>query len=88
MVAGRRRVLCAALTHGGCRFLHDDSMFAVAQKKYVYVYDRTGTELHCMRKHVDVARLDFLPYHFMLVSVVRALAPLDSRVAMLRRAVC
>jgi U3 small nucleolar RNA-associated protein 7 len=51
------------------RFLHNVTMFAAAQKRYTYIYDSHGTELHCLRKLTDVSRLDFLPYHFLLVSV-------------------
>src|SRR5947208_2071302 len=76
-----------------CRFLQDEQMFAVAQKKYTYIYDArcaaaaaappaavhappraadrlhcvcgavrvcSGVELHCLREHHDVTRLEFL----------------------------
>lgn len=49
-------------------FLHDESMYAVAQKKYLYIYDSSGLELHCMRDHVDVNVMQFLPYHYLLAT--------------------
>ncbi|GJJ78052.1 U3 small nucleolar RNA-associated protein 7 [Entomortierella parvispora] len=54
------------------KWLHNETLFAVAQKKYVYIYDKTGTEIHCLRNHIEVNKLDFLPYHFLLASVGNA----------------
>ncbi|GES57160.1 U3 small nucleolar RNA-associated protein 7 [Aspergillus terreus] len=51
------------------RWLHNNQFFAVAQKKYLYIYDHTGTELHCLSKHLEPLYLEFLPYHFLLASV-------------------
>ena len=45
-------------------------MFAAAQKQFVYIYDRTGTELHRISKMTAVNKLTFLPYHFLLASAV------------------
>ncbi|KAI5293157.1 Small subunit (SSU) processome component [Ascosphaera acerosa] len=53
-------------------WLHNNQYFAVAQKKYVYIYDHQGTELHCLQKHLEPMHLQFLPYHFLLASTVAA----------------
>lgn len=49
-------------------WLHNNQYFAVAQKKNTYIYDATGMELHQLAEHLEVTHLQFLPYHFLLVS--------------------
>ncbi len=50
------------------KWLHNNQFFAVAQKKYTFIYDHTGAEVHRLKQHVEATRLEFLPYHFLMVS--------------------
>ena len=50
-------------------YLHNETMFAAAQKKYLYIYDYKGVEIHCMKRHEHPYAIDFLPYHYLLTSI-------------------
>ncbi|KAJ3676433.1 hypothetical protein LUZ60_003845 [Juncus effusus] len=49
-------------------FLQNEQFFAVAQKKYPYIYNRQGVEIHCLKEHGKTLKLDYLEKHFLLVS--------------------
>eukprot|EP00929_Paragymnodinium_shiwhaense_P113185 TRINITY_DN81443_c0_g1_i1.p1 TRINITY_DN81443_c0_g1~~TRINITY_DN81443_c0_g1_i1.p1 ORF type:complete len:606 (+),score=192.26 TRINITY_DN81443_c0_g1_i1:96-1913(+) len=48
--------------------LHNHMLFAVAQKKYTYIYDHTGTEIHVLKDQQWPTFIDYLPYHFLMVT--------------------
>lgn len=55
-------------TVNAVKYLSSEQYFAVAQKKYTFIYDHDGTELHRMKQHVGVKNLEFLPYHYLLAT--------------------
>ena len=50
------------------KFLQNELLFAVAQRKAIHIYDSQGLEIHYLRTHSEPQRLEYLPYHFLLVS--------------------
>ncbi|KAL9318115.1 hypothetical protein ACSQ67_014632 [Phaseolus vulgaris] len=57
-------------------FLHNE-LFLLLHRKgnfssfiwYPYIYNREGTELHCLKEHGPVLRLQFLKNHFLLATI-------------------
>ncbi|XP_074385913.1 LOW QUALITY PROTEIN: WD repeat-containing protein 46 [Zonotrichia albicollis] len=73
-------------------WLHCESLLAVAQRRWLHVYDSQGLEIHVVRSFQNLLQLQFLPYHFLLaatsslgllhfldVSVGREVATLSTR---------
>ncbi|KAM0746842.1 BING4CT-domain-containing protein [Meredithblackwellia eburnea MCA 4105] len=51
------------------KWLHDESFVAVAQKKWVYIYDKQGLEVHQMKDHLEVNRMEFVRWAWLLATV-------------------
>ncbi|SCU95715.1 LAME_0F13146g1_1 [Lachancea meyersii CBS 8951] len=49
-------------------YLQNEQYFAVAQKKYTFIYDHEGIELHRLKQHIEVKHMEFLPYHYLLAT--------------------
>lgn len=47
---------------------NDDQYFAAAQKKYTFIYDNQGVEVHKLKNHIEATHLEYLPYHYLLAS--------------------
>lgn len=48
--------------------LHSEDLFCVSQKKHCFMYDSQGVEVHSMRNHNLVNVMDYLKYHYLLVT--------------------
>lgn len=53
-----------------CKFMHLN-FFALAQKNNTYVYDTQGLEIHHLDNVPEPLHLEYLPYHYLLVSLSR-----------------
>ncbi|AGO11227.1 AaceriACL034Wp [[Ashbya] aceris (nom. inval.)] len=49
-------------------YLQNEQFFAVAQKKYTFIYDHEGVEVHRLKQHIEVKHMEFLPYHYLLAT--------------------
>jgi len=49
------------------QFLHDETMWAASQDKYLYVYNHEGVQVNEIITAQRTRYMQFLPYHFLLV---------------------
>lgn len=49
-------------------YLHNEDFIALAQEKNVFIYNKQGVEIHAVGENNNVKKLEYLPYHFLLVS--------------------
>jgi U3 small nucleolar RNA-associated protein 7 len=52
-------------------FLQHEGLFALAQKKHVFIYDRDGVMLHRLEQTLEPEFLEYLDYHYLLVALSR-----------------
>ena len=52
-------------------FLHNFTLTAVAQKNLAFIYDHNGIEIHRLSECHEPVALEFLHYHWLLVSIGR-----------------
>ncbi len=60
-------------TQDQCRqikFLHENFV-GVAQKENLFIYDFNGLEVHQLDQIIEPLHIEYLPYHFLMVSITR-----------------
>ena len=55
-------------TCNAATYLQNEQYFAVAQKKFTFIYDHEGVELHRLKQHIEVKHMNFMPYHYLLAT--------------------
>ena len=40
--------------------------YQVCQKRYLYIYDNNGIEIHRLKSHLEPFKTEYLPYHYLL----------------------
>lgn len=49
-------------------YLQNETFVAAAQKSNVFIYNGDGVEVHCVRENNNVFKMEYLPYHYLLVT--------------------